>query len=196
MTDYFDIGRRAANLADVAAGAWKGAQGNLRSAWYNVRCFVEYQLDEDNVLDPESSCQADVPHLLHFAGAGKSKKDQNVEASGVFEMSCPKPHLLNTGPHRAMIWVHFYKGESYVMAVEEARGIHKQNVFVGSFSPLWQAHLPNLPREYVDGIINSAVYAMKGINLNPQYHDFDITAVDPYEIIRQGCRPSPRMQPW
>lgn len=167
-----------------------------KSAWYNVRCLAEHAWDTDNVLDPDSSCQADVPHLLYFARDRKPPKDQSVEAHGVFEMSCPKPHIPNTGPHRSMIWITSYKGESYVMAVEEAKGIYKQNVFIGSFSPLWQGHLPNLPKEYIDGIVSAAVYAMTGIELGLQYHDFDVRVMDPNELLREGCRPSKWMQDW
>lgn len=194
MGDDFDIGKKAITFAETLERAWDTVKDTGSSVWYNTRCFAEYQWDVDNVLNPESSCQADVPHLLYFAGDRQSPKDR--EADGVFEMSCPKPRFLNTGPHRTMIWISSYRGESYVMAIEEARGIRNQNLFIGSFSPSWQEHLPYLPREYIVGIVSAAVYAMGGIKLNPQYHDFDITVVDPHELEREGCRPSPKIYNW
>lgn len=100
-------------------------------------------------------------------------------------MLCPRPHFFNSGSHRIMMML-WYKGERYVIAVEE-----KANLFAQGLTPGAKIKLEENPQYSVE-ILGAAMKEIIGTELHRKH--FDIRIYDgTQDLLKEGCTPSPFM---
>lgn len=108
-----------------------------------------------------------------------------------FILVCPEPNVLSTGAHRAMMGYR-YEGERYVFAMEEGAGFHDEPVYISAFTDEGKSRIED--RSYVEGMLSAAVYAVSGVELHSEVHNFNvIVSDDPATLLSEGCTPSPLM---
>jgi hypothetical protein len=176
----------------------------FKALYSPLACFIK---DYEDVIDP-GICQADLPHLLDFAFrdkrmsvAERTLEDGSTELTPRFKLSpekdgvefirlCPRPYFFNTGSHRAVLGVR-YEGERYVMALEEAEGTFKENLFIGAYSEEGRRRVEGSYSYAVD-IVKAALRMAAGVELFSPVHDFDVFLYDdPAKLADEGCTPSP-----